>query len=216
MRTELIPTTIPPPMSRHPRTPGIHLSAVIRCIATEAGLLKRNVADDLSLVEVGGNEEWWGRLSEPDRLRISIGLAWEEWYIPQMGYINDHPGEMQLDGIYMTPDGESLDVVLNHHMLCLHEVKATYKSTKTVGNLDSQWMWLAQTKAYCKAMGTMRAFLHVLFLCGDYSFPMTPQLRVWRIDYDQAELDENWETMTGYVRYRQIADREDDAGLEGR
>lgn len=215
MHTELIPITLSAPTSSLKRSEGIHVSAIIQAIAKETGILKADTAQSLSLIEVeGGNEAWWAQLSPTDRLRISIGRAWEEWYVQFVDGCIDHPGEMELEGIYMTHDGESLDVIRRQSVLCLHEFKATYKSTKTVGDLTTQWMWLAQTKAYCKGLNTLVAYLHVLFLCGDYKYPISPQLKVWRITYTQQEIDENWSLLTDYVRHRQLMERED-AGLEG-
>ena len=80
----------------------------------------------------------------------------------------------------------------------VHEVKATYKSTRTVGDLSSQWMWLAQIKAYCKGLDTRHARLHVLFLCGDYTYPIKPVLKVWDIEFTQEEIDANWELLRDY------------------
>lgn len=175
-------------------------------------MLKPEWADDLGLVEVEGEQEaWWNGLDSASRLRMSIGLAWEQWYISQIAEISGQPGEMHVDGIYMTPDGESIDVLLTpsgpQHIITCHEVKATYKSTKTVGDLTGQWMWLAQTKGYCMGMGTRIAYLHVLFLCGDYKYPITPQLHRWRIEYTQEELEENWTLMQDYLRHRRFMEQ---------
>lgn len=116
-----------------------------------------------------------------------------------MGVV-DHPGEMEVDGIYMSPDGESIATVfMDKAISVIHECKATYKSTKTVGDLTKQWMWLAQIMAYCKGANTTTAMLHVLFLCGDYKFPITPQLRCWKIEFTQDEIDTNWELLRNYM-----------------
>jgi hypothetical protein len=226
---ELAPVdiTLGTPISKYPRSEGIHLSRILRARAVEKGILPATVAGDLSLTELGGNDEWWAGLDTASQLRIAIGLAWEEWYIPHLGDVTDHPGEMQVDGIFMTHDGESLDVIITpddsidnlpiseqaklyldgcgkkpgpRTVLALHEVKATYKSTKTVGDLRDQWLWLEQVKGYCKGLGTTIAYVHVLFVCGDYKYPITPQLKCWRIEFTQAEIDKTWEEMTGYVR----------------
>lgn len=187
------------PPSKTPRSPGVHLSSIIRCIATEQGILKPEWAEELSLVDVR-------TITDPVAiLRICIGLAWEEWYIPnvlrpQMGVV-DHPGELEVDGIYMTPDGESVSVIITlveNWFSVVHEVKSTYKSIKTVGNLTEQWMWLAQIMSYCRAMKTTHAVLHALFLCGDYTWPQRPQRRQWSIEFTQEELDQNWGLMTDY------------------
>lgn len=212
MIVELVPTIIIPPAGP-PRSEGVHVSRIIRNIAVENGALKPEWVDDLSLIEAG-NDGWWESLDSCSQLRMSIGLAWEEWYINQLDGVVFHPGEMQVDGIYMTHDGESLDYIITggkqQLALCLHEVKATYKSTKTVGDLQTQWMWLAQTKAYCKGLNTLTAYLHVLFLCGDYTYPMRPVKKIWRITYTQAEIDDNWDLMVSYMLHHQKQEMEDD------
>ncbi len=208
--TDLYPLYLPEPKT--PRSRGLHVSGIIRCIATEAGILKPELADELSLVDVRTITD------KVAILRINIGLAWEEHYIPMLGDVVDHPGEMSVDGCYMTHDGESTSVIITgsyHYALHVHEVKATYKSAKSVSNknttivdaaefkwLEGQWMWMAQIKAYCLASGTRYAFLHVLFLCGDYKYPITPRLEIWRIEFTQEEVDSNWETLMAYKTQR--------------
>lgn len=186
----------------HGRSAGIHVSGLIRCIATQQGILKPEWAEDLSLTDV---REITDKVAI---LRISIGLAWEAHYIPMLGTVLDHPGEMQLDGVYMTHDGESVDSVITAAgnrgkvELIVDEVKATYKSTRTVGDLSTQWMWITQCKAYCKALNTRFARLHVLFICGDYSYPISPILKCWQIEFTQEEIDMNWELLRDYRDYR--------------
>lgn len=206
MITSLIPAELPLPRAGAPRSPGVHASSIIRCIASENGILKPEWVESLDLVDLNqGN--WWESLPARVRIIISMGQAWDDYYLPTLGDITPHPGEMELDGVYMTHDGESLDVVRSERgqgmVLACHEVKLTYKSTKTVGDLRTQWMWLAQMRAYCKALRTRLAYLHCLFVCGDYKFPITPQLLKWRIEFTQAEIDENWDILIGYVRHRQ-------------
>lgn len=176
------------------------MSGIIRCIATEQGILTPEWAEELSLTDVR-------EISDPVAiLRINIGLAWEQFYIPEIigpaFEVTDHPGEMCLDGVYMTHDGESTSVIVTdtHDDLVpiVHECKATYKSTRTVANLEDQWMWNAQMKAYCKGRNTRIAYMHTLFLCGDYIMPIKPQLKVWQIEYTQAEIDGNWQLLMDY------------------
>jgi len=196
-----IPLTLPPP--KVARSKGVHLSAIIRCIAIEMGILKPEWIEESSLADSR-------TITDPTAvLRILIGLAWDQLYIPEIlshEGVLDHPDEMCLDDVYMSPDGESISVIITpttavgdrtRHIV-IHEVKATYKSTKTVGDLTSQWMWLAQIKGYCKGAKTTFAVLHVLFLCGDYSYPITPVNKVWELEFTQKEIDENWDLMRDY------------------
>lgn len=188
--------TLPDPAV--PRSKGIHVSSVIRCIAIEMGQLKPEEGA-LSLSDIR-------EITDPTAiLRISIGLAWEEWFLggflSQHGVVK-HPGEIFLDDIYLSPDGESLNVIItpqgSRYVTVIHEVKATYKSVNTVGDLKKQWLWLTQIKSYCKAAGTLYAKIWVLFLCGDYKMPITPVISCWELKFTQEELDENWEMITQY------------------
>lgn len=219
MQVDLIDTQLIYPQSRHIRTPGIHVSNVLRLIAQENGVLKRERAEEFGLIDLqekGNNEEWWDSLPEDVQTKICMGLAWEEWYLPQLEDVLDHPGEMCVEGVYMTHDGESLDVVVTFGgellVLCIHEVKLTYKSLNTIGMLATQWLWLAQCKAYCKGKGTLIAYIHVLAVCGDYTFPIKPQRRIFRIIFTQAEIDEGWDVIIGYIQHFQtLANEETDA-----
>lgn len=225
MRVVSEPVTLMLPSSVYPRSEGIHLSGIIRCLATENGILKPEWAEELSLADVRTIED------PVAILRICIGLAWEQWYVPQLRSIGvaDHPGEACVDGIYATPDGESVDVLWREgqpsfwpfrpksrrwgHSLILHEAKATYKSINTVGltgrptkegllPLQSQWMWVTQAKGYCYVLETLYAIIHVLFLCGDYTFPIRPQLHRFYVEFEQYELDDNWQLMLDYRDHR--------------
>lgn len=199
------------PISKTPRAEGIHVSALIRCVAIETGILKKEWAsiEDISLTDLR-------QITDPTAvLRISIGLAWEEWYIPQIPGVADHPGEMEVDDIYMNHDGESLDVIITGRdagkcAIILHEVKATYKSSRDTNGdqkdqiewLNKQWMWIAQAKSYCKGRGTRYILLHVLFICGDYSYPIRPVLKIWAIEFTQKEIDDSWQLLKDYRDHR--------------
>lgn len=190
---------LPLPQSRAPRSPGLHQSEIIKRMAIDLGILDQEVIEDLGITDA--QEAWWASLNPESRLRIAMGLAWEEWYIPQIPDVIDHPEELVRDGVAMSPDGESLDVIITHrrqHIVRVHEVKATYKSVKTVGDLTSQWMWRSQIMGYCGARGTRYASLHVLFVDGDYTWPMRPAIRRWDIEFTQAEIDADWELKMDY------------------
>lgn len=210
MKVNIIPGTLELPRD-YVRSEGVHLSGIIRCIAMETGILTQEQAEELSLVDVR-------HIMDPVALlRISMGLAWEEFYIGKvlsLEGVTKHPGEMLVDGVYMTPDGESLDVIITQRTSRgvtkskgkrIHEIKCTYKSTNTVGeteeDLHKQWLWMSQLKGYCRAAKTLYAKLHVLFVCGDYKFPISPQLKVYEIEFSEQELEENWQLMVEAKNY---------------
>lgn len=187
----------------------MHLSSIIRGIASEpsVGILKLELDEDMSLLS--NFSEITDRVA---LIRISIGLAWESYYIPTLPDVLDHPSEMHCDGVYMNHDGESVTAFMcptsnqNSLIIIVHEIKATYKSTKTVGvteeeflkNRKKNWMWLSQLMSYCRAKGTRHGWLHVLFLNSNYKFPMVPEILIYKFEFTQEELDENWALMTDY------------------
>lgn len=210
MHVDLVQSIVPYASGGMPRTAGVHVSGLIRGKAAQTGILSRKWVDpeDISLVEVvGDGARWWQTLDRDSQVRMAIGMAWEQWYLPQLQGVTYQPGERCVEGVYMTIDGESLDTIITVRntqkvVLAVHEVKTTSKSINTVANLTDpikNWMWLTQTKAYCKACKSRVCYLHVLFLYGDYSYPMRPQLLVWRIEYEQWEIDEAWQLLLDYL-----------------
>jgi hypothetical protein len=189
------PLTLPP--SKTPRSEGLHVSNIIRSLAVEVGFLDKKWVEDLSLVDAR-------EITDPNViLRMRIGLAWEEHLIPTLEGVTDHPGEILLQGVYMSPDGESVDRVLlgsRGFELVVHEVKSTYKSAKH--NLKTQWLWLTQLKAYCKGLGTRFARIYILYICGDYKYPIAPIYQVYEIEFTQEEIDTNWTMLIDYSAYR--------------
>ena len=199
MKVKEFPIKLILPEPKVIRNPGIHVSGIIRAIAAEMGILNVG-AEEVSLVDRR-------EITDPDAiLRISIGLAWEEWYISNvLSYLGaiDHPEQIEVDSIHMSLDAESLRVTVtkrqSKYQSVVHEVKATYKSIKRVENLDSQWMWMSQIKAYCKAKATTLAMLHVLFLCDSYK----PQLKVWELEFTQQEIEDNWGLLKDYKEQKE-------------
>ncbi len=195
---EITPTLeLPPP--KQARSEGVHVSNIIRSIALKVGFLDKKWGDDLSLTDAR-------EITDPKGiLRMRIGLAWEEHLIPTLCDVVDHPGEMELQGVYMTHDGESVDRVFTGsrgYEVIVHEVKTTYKSSKKAADLKSQWMWLTQLKAYCKGLNTRYARIYILFLCGDYKYPIEPEYRVFEIEFTQEEIDSSWNTLVDYMNHR--------------
>ena len=194
------------PFNAGGRSPGVHVTGIIRAIAMETGILKMEQIEDLALVEIRPSM----RFDDPVvALRVCMGLAWEDFYIREVlgseGVI-PHPGEYCVDGVYMSLDGEALTQVIvdnqPQHKLKVHEVKCTYKSTATVGETEGellgQFLWLAQIKAYCKAAGTNLADLHVLFVNGNYKYPLQPVKRRFHLEFEDWEIEDNWNMLCAY------------------
>lgn len=189
--------SFPLPDTSSNRTPGLHVSSIIRLLAMDRGILTPQDAEELSLVDVR-DMSGIGIIAE---LRIHMGLAWEDHYLKCLPDVQKHPGELKLDGVYLSPDGESVSVIFTlpgKWGVIIHEVKCTYKSTNTTtprGKVlegKKNFLWMCQLKSYCKAKGTRHAVLHVLHVCGDYIRPIVPMLYRYHIEFTQQELDDNW------------------------
>ena len=54
--------------------------------------------------------------------------------------------------------------------------------------------------------------MHILYLCGNYKFPIQPVREVREITFTQAEIDDNWSLLTQYKDERlaeELQDAED-------
>lgn len=203
---------LPPP--KVPRSKGIHVSGLIRGIAIEAGIWKADTEEEPSISDIRA-------IVDPIAIaRITLGLAWEEWYIHNMlTEVVDHPDEMCVDGVYLSPDGEGVDTFIYHNkptiLTVLHEVKLTWKSVNTVSDMESQWAWLTQIKAYCYSKKCLHARIHVYFVCGNYKHPISPMLKCWDLEFTQKELDLNWSMLIEYRDDRLERERERNNDAEG-
>lgn len=166
-----------------PRTPGVHLSGVIRHIATEMDLL------DLDEPQPDGN-----KFPLDARLKMSMGLAWEDWVQRQYPEVMYHPGEIACDGILMTPDGLHPDEILWEFKVTW---KSAYKLFQEGYDHKSYWMWRAQNMGYLKALGWTRVRQCVLYVNGDYRGER-PRFVELDVIYDQYEIDANWDLMLQY------------------
>ncbi len=178
------------------RSPGLHVSTLLKRIAIALGLIK-------SLKAMGG--KWKAEPvidEEAFPLQMALGLAYEDFMSLQYPEMIYHPGELVLDGIAGSPDGITpLPDLPQYEGLgdaVVDEFKFTYKSGRHDINHPNYKMWLWQIMAYCKMLGVLCARLHVLFVngCYDYAAPGLPCLyRIYCIQFTQDELDRNWEML---------------------
>lgn len=171
-------------LSPQPRSPGVHVSHIIRYMESRAKLKGYKPYDLLT----------------PEERRImgnyrEMGFMWE-WMVEQImrsrmlarrtnkNLVKQQ--ELCLDNIYGTIDGFDLDD------WCLEEFKATYQTAKKANNLEVfflSWMW--QIKAYLKMLDALFARLFVWFVVGNYK-GSGPQARMFELTFTQFEVDENW------------------------
>lgn len=173
-----------------PRSPGLHMSDLIRAAAIDAGLFE---ADDV-LAELPQGQKF----PQPAINRMCAGLAWEEWLARRYaGKITFHPGEVVLDGVAGSPDGVQIGW---NGLLYIHEFKFTWKSTNKP--TTRCWYWVSQIQAYLLAAQTMGwqiggAYLHTYHVMGDYR-GSGPVYRVMYLEFAQTELAENWAALLQY------------------
>lgn len=165
------------------RSEGTHVSHVIRLLGLKMGYLAPQYASD----EVR------------DPTRMELGSAWEDRVFPihhpEIAY---HPGEMIKDGIAGTADGVYW---FNKGAHRISECKLTWKSMKKALNLEDEWMWLGQTKAYCKLWDTNLARYHIFWVNGNYKYGTPegqPQYWLYDLEFTSKEINDNWKMLTNY------------------
>jgi hypothetical protein len=172
------------------RTPGLHLTSIIRSLQEKLRLVKKadgwemNVCADIGFL-------WEDALSFAYRNRRVTGYGGDDMVTPgQCGDIF-RPPSYTLDGVLMSPDGIGPDPK-GAVAYADHEYKCTWRSS--LRQPQDDFYWDCQFKSYCLAMDTTICVLHVMYLMGDYR-SSGPQHRVYRFEYTKAELDQCWEML---------------------
>lgn len=161
-----------------PRSPGLHVSDLVRAAAIDMHLFQ---PDD----ETAG-------FSQPSINRMCAGLAWEEWLSRQYaGRVQFHPMEVDVHGAKGSPDGFSL----TSGNVNVHEFKFTWKSANTP--VSRCWYWVSQIQAYLLGLQTTQAFLHTYHVMGDYR-GSGPIYRVTYMEFTVKEIHENWQLLEQY------------------
>jgi hypothetical protein len=160
------------------RSPGIHLSGVIKCVLVSAGLL---TPEDLS---------------DEMPLRMCVGMAWEAFVVMLWPEILWQPGECMQDGVIGSPDGLTGDV--------LEEIKCTWMSRLEKSEargvrppprkITEMRRWMLQLAGYLHMMGLTKARMHVLWINGDYR-ESGPQYFTYLLEFTEAELERTWVNM---------------------
>lgn len=155
-----------------PRSVGLHLSQIIRDMAIRSKILQSPSTPD------GNDIKNW--------VRMAMGVAWEKWVVTKHQDVLHQPGEMCVDGIYLTPDGFT-----STGSGLINEFKVTWKSMNREKDLINEWLWMSQIQSYCYAYGVTRAMLHVYWVNGDYR-NSGPKYKLYLLDFTKMEIFENW------------------------
>ena len=172
------------------RTPGLHVSQIIKsiCIDIDPKRFKQ----------------------ENERLpweRFETGFTFErvlEMALQSRRADIFRPGEVEQDGIILSPDGIDPDGSIFSFAtpgdpFILEEYKFTWMSSREAPDATKFLHWFWQMKAYCHALQTTRARLRVMFINGNYT-DNSPIYRVWDIQFTERELLENWHMLVQHAR----------------
>ncbi len=179
------------------RTPGLHLSDIIKAIMKKIDpkTYDNDTPMDPNVIEPG----------------FAFEVALERAFnVRRMDILRI--GEVEKDGVIMSPDGVDFG-----DPPTLEEFKFTKKSAK-----DTPWpcgmhaqpredcnycttefgpkfyVYLLQIKAYCYALGLRHARLRVMFVNGNYSSGANftpPEFRNWAFEFTEEELAKHWAYM---------------------
>lgn len=187
------------PPQTAPRSPGVHLSGVLKQWAMEAEILTPS--------------EWAEEEEGVYPLRMFMGNLWEEGVASLYETSLWWPGELKRDGVIGTHDGEGShappDYMPSADDVMIEEVKFTHKSCsggRDVPNLASRqgvvdwWRWLQQGMGYLN-MHIDRPRLvryHVLYANGDYQRPYRERYVRTLVEFSEQELAANWRSVLKY------------------
>lgn len=162
------------------RTPGLHLSQIIRSImeTLEPSKYAAGAPINTLFTDPGFTFERMLEIAWGTRLK---GLF--------------RPGEFEEDGITCSPD--YIDIQGN--IIWLVELKMTSMSMVGCPTDPKFRKWLWQIAAYCYVLKTRYSRLHVLWLRGDYR-SVQRAYEVYEIVWEQEELDAIWALLVKHAR----------------
>ena len=180
MEYEFEDSLFPEVVWESPRTEGLHLSDIIKDLLNKSGL------------------GYKGAGFTDMQLTAEMGLLWERVlsHVAGMKYANNPLGELEKDGVLMTPDGIGPDPKGEVGMV-LEEYKVTWKSNRTHPNEVLNYMM--QVKSYCHVVETNVCVMKVMYIMGDYK-GSGPMYRESRIVFTDKELRDNWDMLVGHAR----------------
>lgn len=184
------------------RSVGTHVSAIIRDLAADIGILDRGSLDT--------------EPSQQTLLRMHIGSAFEAALISALNMDHPHryiqPGEQYHDGLFGTPDLFDLDDY------AAEEIKLTWKSPISISSdigprmittSESFWMYRCQLMAYCHMLSTTLGRLRICFAQGLGNFSSLLELtQMWELQFSEDELKANWALLKTHEQ--RIVDRKGD------
>jgi hypothetical protein len=160
------------------RSPGLHLSSIINDICIRLGYYKERERDHLDMT----------RMQLGCALEDSITARYARTYPDR--YIQ--PGEMCVDGVYITPD--LLDTVPH----AAEEVKLTWMSATDDPLSDKLRRYWWQIAGECVGLSTDTGRLNITFINGDYKRERRPVNRVWQRKFSKRELSETWAMLVNH------------------
>jgi hypothetical protein len=196
----LLSDSLPDLLPMKNRSPGLHISDIIRYICIERGYFDESQTLDMTRCQLGSSLEW----AIIQRYRLHYG-----------GDSIVIPGELTLDGIPGTPD-----MLWMLEINAVHEIKYTDRSSKSdshclVGGSptlshaifsDKFWKDRAQLCCYCKMMWSLtgdiswsRGRLEICHAKGDYSIGKVIH-NTWEMVFSQKEMNEMWLMVRSYKK----------------
>lgn len=183
------------------RTPGVHLSDVIRYIENTS--------------RKPGQREEFMMMSDKRKAEmaayVEAGFTWERaletcFKSRMLGRRKKHvlkQREVEHDDILMNPDGVNIKgwqpIVEEYKWTSRSMARMDGEGDGALGDGGSFWSWGVQTMGYCHAYGTKRMRLFVYWSCGNYR-PPVPCVMRYDVTFTTRELIENWRMIRANVK----------------
>jgi hypothetical protein len=168
------------------RTPGIHLTAITKDMLLTSGI----------------NRAGRSQMSQQEQhLTFEKGFLWEriieaalqaqmEVDMEASPYDLIRPGEVQMDGIYMTPDA------INIRRNCVEEWKSTAMRSANFDIPTRRIEWLWQAGAYARYFGMTKATFRVW-----HHAEMPPVVTQFDVEWTPQEIEDNWRRILDHYQF---------------